>query len=74
MRMTLTGFRRITPKTKAPFTNLYTKYPMAGVTGEATESIYVADGFPLPDLKVGMSIDVDRDGKGFLLAVSASER
>ena len=71
MKMTLLGHQRVTPRTKAAFTNLYTSYAKQGVDGVATESIYVPDGFPLPPLKVGMTIDVDRDGNGFLLAVEA---
>jgi len=70
MKMTLEGYQRITPKTKAPFTNLHTSYPKHGVEGKAVESIYVADGFPLPPLVVGSMIDVDRDGNGYLIAVT----
>jgi hypothetical protein len=70
MKMTLIGHQRVTPKTKAAFTNLYTNYPKHGVEGLAAESIYVADGFPLPPLKVGATLDVDRDGGGFLIAVT----
>ena len=74
MKMTLKGFEKVTPKSgKAPFTMLYGSYPKHGVDGEVTESIYIADNFPLPSLKIGMTIDVDRDGKGFLLAVTEVE-
>jgi hypothetical protein len=71
MKGQLRGFQRINPKSgKAPFTNLHTAYLKHGVEGEAVEVIYVADGFPLPPLKVGMTLDIDRDGNGFLLAVT----
>jgi hypothetical protein len=70
MKMKLVGFERITPKAKAPFTNLYTEFEKHGVEGLATDSIYVADGFPLPALRKDMTLDVDRDGRGYLIAVS----
>ena len=73
MRMLLKGFERVVPKGKDTFTMLYTQYPKVGVTGEKTEAIYVADGFPIPPLTVGMLVDVDRDGKGYLLEISAVE-
>jgi hypothetical protein len=71
MKMLLRGKERVTPKSgKSPFTMLHTSYPKHGVDGEATEAIYIADSFPLPPLVVGMTIDVDRDGKGYLLAIT----
>jgi hypothetical protein len=70
MKMELKGFQKVIPKNKAPFTNLYTEYAKHGVEGKATESIYVADDFPLPALRVGMTLDVDRDSKGYLIAVT----
>ena len=70
MKMQLIGHQRVTPKTKAAFTNLYTSYPRPGVDGVAAESIYVAENVPLPPLKIGMTIDVDRDGGGYLIAIS----
>lgn len=73
MKMTLLGYARVTPKSKAPFTFLYTKYQKHGVTGEVTESIYIQDGFPLPTLAVGMTIDVDRDGSGFPIEITEAK-
>ena len=70
MLMQLIGYQRIIPKAKAPFINLYTTYPKHDVNGEVAESIYIADGFPLPELKVGMHIDVDRDGGGYLIKIT----
>jgi hypothetical protein len=70
VKMLLVGFQRVTPGSKSPFTNLYTEYARAGVEGKATESIYVADGFQLPALKVGMTLEVDRDGRGYLISVA----
>lgn len=73
MKMTLLGYAHVTPKHKAPFTFLYTKYNKYDVTGEVAEAIYIQDGFPLPTLTVGMTIDVDRDGGGFLIEVSEAK-
>ena len=74
MKMQLKGFEKVSPKSgKSPFTMLYTSYPKHGVEGEVVESIYIADSFPLPSLKIGMTIDVDRNGKGFILAVTEVE-
>ena len=70
MKMTLLGYARVTPKSgKAPFTYLYTKYQKYGVEGEVAEAIYIQDGFPLPPLTVGMTLDVDRDGGGYPIEV-----
>jgi hypothetical protein len=73
MKMTLVGYQRVIPKTKTPFTNLFTEYSKFGVEGKVAEGIYVADGFPLPVLKVGMTLDVDRDGNGYLIAIAEVE-
>jgi hypothetical protein len=74
MKMLLRGKERVTPKSgKSPFTMLHTSYPKHGVDGEVTEAIYIADDFPLPPLVVGMFIDVDRDGKGYLINVTEVE-
>jgi hypothetical protein len=70
MRAKLKGKQHVIPKGKAPFTMLYLTYPRHGVDGEFAEGIYVADGFPLPTLTLGMTLDVDRDGNGFLIAVT----
>lgn len=70
MKAKLKGRQHVTPKGKAPFDMLYLNYPRHGVEGEYAEGIYVADGFPLPPLTIGMTLDVDRDGNGFLIAIT----
>ena len=71
MKMMLLGYEHVTPKSgKAPFTMLHVTYPKHGVTGKTTEQIYVADDFPLPNLAEDMLLDIDRDGRGYLLAVT----
>ena len=71
MKMTLIGYERVVPKSgKQPFTWLYGRYQKQGVTGEKVEGIYVSDGFILPTLTACMVLDIDRDGQGYLLAVT----
>jgi hypothetical protein len=70
MQTTLLGYERVTPASgKTPFTMLHVAYPKQGAIGKVTESIYIAEGFVLPTLAEGMTLDVDRNGKGFVVDV-----
>jgi len=74
MKMLVRGYERVVPKSgKEPFIMLHGSYAKPGVIGEIVESIYVANTFTLPTLTPGMTIDVDRDGKGYLLAIVEAE-
>ena len=74
MQALLLGFEHVKPQKKAPFTMLHIAYQKHGAHGKVTEQIYVPDGFPLPRLTPDMILDVDRDGKGFLLAVAEASQ
>jgi hypothetical protein len=73
MKVFLKGYENVTPKNKAPFTMLHVCYPKNGAVGQVVESCYVSDGFPLPQLKLEMTLNIDRDSRGFLVSVEEVE-
>lgn len=52
-------------------TCLYWAYPEPGVDGEVAEGIFLRDGFPLPDAKIGQTIHVECTRKGRVVSIEA---
>lgn len=56
-------------------TKLYTIYPdpEAGVVGQFSESLFVAEGFPLPELEPGQTLDITYNRRGKPVSISVVE-
>lgn len=53
-------------------TQLFTGYKEDGVTGEACGKLFIRDGIELPALTVGMTLDIEFNRKGKVVAVKAA--
>lgn len=54
--------------------NLFLSYSDNGVIGQRTDKIFFRDGFPLPELQPGMTLDISFNNRGKAIQVEiASE-
>lgn len=75
MDMKLLGFRKLDFTTEDGAVKgyqLFTGNEEEGVTGLMTDRLFVRDGMELPALTVGMTLDVEFNRKGRVVAVKAA--
>lgn len=74
MDMKLLGFRTLDFTTEdgaVKGTQIFTGNVEEGVTGLMTDKFFIRDGMELPALTVGMTLDVEFNRKGRVVAVKA---
>lgn len=75
MEMKLLGFRKLDFTTEdgtVKGTQLFTGNEEENVTGLMTDKLFIRDGMELPALTVGMTLDVEFNRKGKVVAVKAA--
>lgn len=75
MDMTLLGFRKLDFTTEdgpVKGVQLFTSNEEEGVTGLMTDKLFIRDGMELPALTVGMTLDVEFNRRGKVVAVKAA--
>lgn len=75
MDMQLIGFRKLDFTTEDGAVKgyqLFTGNKEEGVTGQMTDKLFIRDGMELPALTVGMTLDVEFNRKGRVVAVRAA--
>lgn len=75
MEMKLIGFRKLDFTTEdgaVKGVQLFTGNDEEGVTGQMTDKLFARDGMELPALTVGMTLDVEFNRKGKVVAIKAA--